>query len=493
MASEGRKPQPASPGLAAFLSFVFPGLGQVALGALQRGFILALPLLAFIVLVALLALLDRGDAIGAIVKPEVVLGLVVFDVVLGLIHLVAIGDAYRLARRRVSRSAWTLRPGAPALLVALLVATIGIHGALGLIGVDAYNTMNTVYQQPGSSFTIPVGTFTPDDGTPEPGATPFQVSAFPGPQWAADGRLNVLLIGGDAGPGRWSLRTDTMILLSADVATGRVALFGFPRNLCNVPLAPEDAAAFPGGIFPCPADVTKAGDRFLNALWVYADDHRGKFPGGDDAGFRAVTGSIQQLAGVPIDGAIVVKLNGFVDLVNALGGVWVDVPAAVHDDRYPLEDGSGYQSITIKAGCQLLTGHRALAYARIRHQDSDYYRMGRQQTVLEALARQLDPISLITQVPTLLEIAGSNLKTTFGPEDVGQLARFAEQVNRTNIKNILFVPPKYPEYLTAGEIAKIQKVVRNVFAVTPSPTLDPSASPAPTKTPKPTDPPCPPG
>jgi LCP family protein required for cell wall assembly len=482
MASEVREPQPASPGVAAFLSFVLPGLGQVALGAFRRGFLLGIPLVGLIVVTLLALFVDRGDVIGALVKPDVVLALVILDVLLGLIHVIAIGDAYRLARRRVSRSAWTLRPGAPRLLVVLLVVTFGIHGALGALGVQAFNTMNTVYQDPGSSFVIPQGSFSPDESL-APGQTPFQVSAFPGPQWAADGRLNILLIGGDAGPGRWSLRTDSMILFSADVATGRTALFGFPRNLVGVPLAPEDAKAVPGGVFT---------QDYLNGLWVYADLHPTKFPGdAASRGFRAITGAVQQLAGVPIDGAIVVKLNGFVDLINALGGLWIDVPALVHDDHYPLEDGSGYQSITIKAGCQLLTGHRALAYARIRHQDSDYYRMGRQQQVLEALAKQLDPISLITQVPTLLQIAGDNLRTTFQPQDVGELARFADGINRANIKNILFTPPKYPEYLNGTEILKIQKVVQNVFNVAPTPTPNPSASPAPSKTPKPTPEPCP--
>jgi polyisoprenyl-teichoic acid--peptidoglycan teichoic acid transferase len=481
MASQTREKQPASPGAAAVLSFLLPGLGQLALGAFRRAFLLGIPLVALIVLTIFLLVVDKGDVIGALVKPDVVMALVVLDVLLGLIHLIAIGDAYRLARRRVSRSAWTLRPGAPRLLVILLVATFGIHGALGALGVQAFNAMNTVYQSPGSSFNIPQGSFAPDE-TLAPGATPFQVSAFPGPQWAADGRLNVLLIGGDAGPGRWSLRTDTLILLSADVATGKVALFGFPRNLVGVPLAPEDSKA--GATFD---------QDFINALWVYADARPGKFPGDDASrGFRAITGAIQQLAGVPIDGAIVVKLNGFVDLVDALGGVWIDVPFRMYDPEYPNEDGSGHQAITINAGCQLLHGHKALAFARIRHIDSDYYRMGRQQAVLEALARQLDPISLITQVPTLLGIAGNNLKTTFQPDDVGQLARFAAELNRTNIKNVLFNPPKYPEYLTGSEILRIQKVVRNVFVVAPKASPDPSASPAPTKTPKPTAEPCPP-
>jgi LCP family protein required for cell wall assembly len=491
-----RSPKPASPAVAAFLSFVLPGLGQIAVGAIRRGLILGVPLVAVIVLGIVLFLFDKSGLVGAIVRPEVVLGLVILDLLLGLIHFIAIGDAYRLARRRVSRSAWQVRAGAPSLLAFLLVLTIAVHGGLGAIGFQAYNTMETIYPHPQSSFSIPIPSFAV--GTLEPGATPTP-TPIPGPAWAADGRLNILLIGGDAGPGRWNLRTDTLIVFSADIATGKVAMFGIPRNLCDVPLAPEDAKAFPGGIFPCPANVAKAGNWFINALWVYADGHRSKFPGGDDAGFRAITGAVQQLVGVPLDGAVVVKLNGFVDLVNALGGVWIDVPSKMVDHAYPMEDGSGHVTLTINAGCQKLNGHYALAFARIRHIDSDYARMGRQQVVLDALARQLDPLAVLTKLPDLLQIAGSNLKTTFSPDDAASLAQFATLLDVHHIKNVLFAPPKYREYLTAAEIARIQKVVQTVFAPkptaspTPAPSVNPSATPKPTKTPAPTPVPCPPG
>jgi LCP family protein required for cell wall assembly len=351
--------------------------------------------------------------------------------------------------------------------------TLVIHGAIGAIGVQAYDTLNAVFTSPNTGYTIPTPSFdTPAGPTAAPGATPSPVPTA-GPAWAADGRLNILLIGGDAGPGRWSIRTDTMIVMSADIATGRVALFGIPRNLVGAPLAREDAAAEPGGVYP----------DLLNSLWVYADQHPGQFPGDDTTrGFRAISGAVQQLVGVPLDGAVVINLNGFVDVVNQLGGVWVNVPYPIHDDAYPLENGSGYIVLNISAGCHHFTGHLALAFARSRHQDSDYGRMGRQQLVLQDLAKQLDPVSLILQLPNLLQIAGDNFRTTFQPQDMGSLLQFAAGVDRSKLKEVLFVPPTYPEYLTKSEISRMQKVVRNVFpAVTASPA--PSASIAPSATP----------
>ncbi|NJD27658.1 MAG: LytR family transcriptional regulator, partial [Chloroflexi bacterium] len=295
----------------------------------------------------------------------------------------------------------------------------------------------------------------------------------PVPGWATDGRLNLLLMGSDAGPGRWLLRTDTMILLSVDVASGRAALFGFPRNLLNVPLPPESAAAFPSGRFP----------GYLNALYVYAMGHEAYFPGGEARGFRAVTGSIQEMAGVPLDGAVVISLLGFRDLVKALGGLWIDVPYALYDEHYPDPDGTGRKTIYVPAGCQHLGPEKALAYARSRHSTDDYSRMNRQQLVLEALARQVDPIALIPKTPELLEIARDNLWMTISPDEIPDLAELAARVDTGHIERIMFVPPIYPEYVRKSDVKRMREVVRTIFDIEPTPSGEPT--PKPEKTPKP--------
>jgi LCP family protein required for cell wall assembly len=490
MTEGGRGPEPASPGRAAFLSFVLPGLGQIALGSFRRGLILAVPILVVVFVAAFFVLADHAELISGLFDPTVILTLIVLDVLLGLLHLVAVGDAYWLARRRLAQAAWS-HPGSPRLLAVLLAFTLVLHGAIGAAGVVAYDALNTIFQAPPSGYTIP--SFTPA-GSPAPGATEFRVSAFPGPAWAADGQLNILLVGNDGGPGRSLLRTDTMIVLSVNIATGKAAMFGIPRNVANIPLAPEDSKAavqWPGGLYP----------DFLNSLYVYAGfDHPALFPGEtpDIKGFRALTGAVQQLLNIPLDGVVSVNLNGFVDVVDALGGVWINVPYPIHDDRYPLEDGSGYIVVNIKAGCQHLNGHVLLEFARSRHQASDYQRMDRQQMTLEAVAGQIDPIALLPQVPSLLQIAKDNFWSTFQPSDIGRLARFAATIDTKHIQNILFIPPKYPEYFDKGEIAKIQKAVQTTLGhlatVTPAatPALDASGNPLPSPTPGPTAKSCPP-
>ncbi len=301
--------------------------------------------------------------------------------------------------------------------------------------------------------------------TPAPTRAPAPAPT-PVPGWAADGRLNLLLVGSDAGPDRISLRTDTMILLSVDIRSGRAALFGIPRNLVGVPVAPEDQAAVPDGRFP----------DLLNALFTFAMAHPEEFPGGDFRGFRAVAGAVQELVGVRLDGMAVVNLAGFVRLVDSLGGLWIDVPYQLIDTFYPLEDGSGHISVEFDPGCQHLDGRLSLAFARSRQQDSDYGRMHRQQLVLLALRHQLNPLALVPKIPDLLDAAGSTVWTTLSPTDLKGLLRLASHVQTDRTQSMFFTPPAYAEHLDDAEIARIQAVVRGVFQ-SPAPPSSTFATP----------------
>ena len=131
-----------------------------------------------------------------------------------------------------------------------------------------------------------------------------------------------------------------------------------------------------------------------------------------------MTGAIQELVGVPLDGFVAVDLQGFVKLVNSVNGLWIRIPEPLYDDHYPKVDGSGYMTISFKAGCQKLSGAEALQYARSRHQDSDYGRMRRQQLTLLALRRQLDPLALLERAPEMLSIAKDDLWTTIKRKDL---------------------------------------------------------------------------
>ncbi len=474
------------PGVAALLSALIPGLGQVRLGARRRGALIALAFFGILAIGLVTVIADPHGAIDSLLSQAVLAAALVLVICMGVYHLAAVLDAYRLGRRLARGNAIApvrlgrrLAPGSPLLLLSL-AGVVALYGLVEIVGLRAREATAAIFVDPSTGFAIPESSFSPrpsaTTGPPPTGPVtqppPPTATPMPVPAWAADGRLNLLLIGSDAGPGRWLARMDSINVLSVEVATGRVALFSIWRYTGNVPLPPESAGAYKDGRFP----------GWLNALYVEAMGHPDKFPGGEARGFRATAGAVQELIGQKIDGAIVVNLNGFVDLVDAIGGLWVDIPFAVQDPHYALPNGNGYIELNFGAGCQKLDGERALEYARTRHQDSDFGRMRRQQRVIVSLGRQLDPIAMLPRVTDLLAIARDNLWTTIQPDEVGGLAELAARADLKDIQYYLFWPPQTPQRLDTAGIQHVRDVVGGIFDA-PSPSASPSVEP--TSAPKP--------
>src|SRR5207248_10957066 len=98
--------------------------------------------------------------------------------------------------------------------------------------------------------------------------------------------------------------------------------------------------------------------------------------------------------GQRVDRYVLIGLQGVRSVVDAVGGVDITVAQPIHDDTYPTDD-YGYQTVDIPAGRQHMDGDIALKYARTRHQDSDFGRIGRQQQILSAVRPALlNPINL---------------------------------------------------------------------------------------------------
>ena len=470
--------------LAAFLSFLAPGAGQILTGRLRAGLLFLVPLAALVGAAVGLASGDRATLLGIIVQPGVLLSLLILDGALLVWRVSAIVDAWRGGHEPAGRS--RLGTG---VVVALLLVTVGTHLVIGEQVMAARDTVQAVFgttgdeddgfgelpDATGSPTAAPTPTPIPEAttsptlpwlGTAPPTPTP---APTPRPNPLTDGRLDVLLVGADSGPGRWSLRTDTLIVLSVDVRSGEAALFSIPRNLVNVPLPKESRQAFACRCFP----------EMINALYVYASQHPGQFPGKDETrGLRAVQMAIGTLIGRKLDGMVVVELQGFVKLIDAVGGLDITVPEPVYDARYPLENGRGSVEIHIRAGKQHMNGRKALMYARSRHQDSDYGRMERQQIVLSALGRQLQKEQLLVQLPELMKIARKHLWTNLKLRDLPTLVQLAEATDIKGMTRIRFVPPTYPEYLGRAAIKRIRTVVAEVFdGAVPRETPSASGSP----------------
>lgn len=451
-----------SAALASLLSFLLPGLGHLSAGAVRRGIVVAIPIVLVLLTGLAVWLIDRGLLVRLALTPATLLALVGLSIVIALYRLWATVDAWLVGRRREATTGSGWRVLSLAVLALVLGGTVLMHGWIAYVGFSAHQTLTAVFSPTGPQGAIPSESPTPTasptleeadtDAPSPPTATPEPTPAptptpTPTPDWAADGRLNVLLIGSDAGPGRFSMRADAIILVSVQIETGRVAAFSIPRYTSNVPLPEPAASAYDCRCLP----------DYINALYVVANQNPDIYPGGELRGFVALMGAVQELAGTQVDGMAVADLNGFVRLVDAIGGITVDVPAEVYDPAYPDPDGVTEVEIYFPPGEQRMDGWNALAYARTRHQDGDVARSQRQQHVVKALQRELG-CDVLGNLPAILDVARESLWTNLPLEDVPDMLRIDPGPVETHALWDVHNP-----VVTAAEVDRVRAEVAGAF------------------------------
>lgn len=286
-------------------------------------------------------------------------------------------------------------------------------------------------------------------------------------------RYTVLLAGGDFGPGRHDLRTDVMIVASLDTVAGKASLIGISRELVNAPLPDqwadantmqdvqlwhEDQAyaeivadALEAGTDPPPQEREPFCNCFadrINYLHVLTSNWVRTFPDSPDPGMEALRQTLEILLGLRIDAYVLTDFAGFVDLIDALGGVRVTVTETLNAGFSPAREGEDPVVIDVSPGVHVLNGHQALAYVRDRTGSSDGERMRRQRCVIRELAASSDAGTLLRAFPDLSRAIRTSTTTTLpldllpsiidaladlDPEDIATLAigypRFASELN----------------------------------------------------------------
>lgn len=441
--------------LAAALSAVVPGSGQWYAGARRRAGYLFLIDLALIT-VAGVALLNKLEVVKAAFRPGFLISLMIGNVAVLAFRAWAADDAYRVSAGK--------EPARGSLLAALAIAAVVVapHAVAGYYDVVHYNFITSTFAADD------VGTTTTTTSAPiAVGVTPTSAvtttTVAPGPAlWDGLERLNILLLGGDAGAGRKSIRTDTMMVVSIDPKTGDVALFGLPRNFVRVPL-PDGMGFWDCNCFP----------RLLNDLYVAGIETPAAFPGPGTPPVNAIKGGMQELLGIPIHYYALVTLDGFVGVVDALGGVTIDVPYEIVDATYPDEDGVTIDNIDIRPGKQHLDGHLALAYVRARRNANDYARMGRQRCLLNAILAEADPAGLALAYPRIAGVLEDTLKTDIPLSRIPDFIDLLPRIDRENLVSVRFIPPTYvagtdSRGFNIPNVDLIRKNVQIVMNSTPS-------------------------
>jgi LCP family protein required for cell wall assembly len=249
-------------------------------------------------------------------------------------------------------------------------------------------------------------------GNPQSGAKSVII-----PDTDAKERVNILVLGIDQRPGEAvDCRTDTMMLVSLNPKDMSVSILSIPRDLwLEIPHPNHEK------------------DR-INTAHYWGETE--SYPGGGPA---LAMKTVQYNFGVPVHYYVRLNFVGFERMIDYIGGIDVEVPVTIDDEKYPTED-NGYEHLYIPAGRNHFDGAMALKYARTRRGtgDGDFSRMERQQQVILAILDKVSRLKnlpqLIGQSPNLLREMGDSVETNIPVNEMFALAQLGQQVARDDIQ-----------------------------------------------------------
>ncbi|MEO6458307.1 MAG: LCP family protein [Chloroflexia bacterium] len=259
------------------------------------------------------------------------------------------------------------------------------------------------------------------DGSPQPVVYP---------DWGKE-PVNILLIGLDLRSEDEDTRADTQIVVHIDPVAKSAAMFSIPRDLW----------------IPIPGN----GEGRINTAYQLGEDDKINVPGG---GPTLAMSTIQQNFGIEIHYFAQVDFTGFERVVDAMGGLTIDVPRPLVDNEYPLAN-QGVTRIYIPAGLQHMDGRTALQYARSRHADSDLGRNSRQQQVLLALRQTGLNLNILSKLNELADELSDAVKTDLSPEQVGSLALLGRDIGPESIQTVLIDADMVNEVILSGSGAQV--------------------------------------
>ncbi len=450
-----------------------PGAGLLGTRYRRLGWAMltVLVLMALAVALYVLAKGALGAALSIAVQPDTLLAVAALTIVGALVWILSIVLTHRGTvpeRIDLTTRAWLqLFTGLICLVVAFPAFQVVRYA---LIQRDVVSTVFT-----GPSF----GGLTP---SAQQTAMPNAQSSDP---WSGVDRVNLLLIGSDAGPGRTGIRTDSMVEASIDPQTGKTVLISIPRNLEHAPFPTSNPLhrLYPNGYY-C-TGVQPGDECLINAIWGLAEQNKNLFKNDPNPGLTTIRDVIGEVTGLEVDYSTVIDLAGFQALVQAMGGVTVNVTERLPVEGYHTSNGgvAGIQE-WIEPGVQKLDGYHALWYARSRLLSDDFSRMRRQRCLIGALIDQVNPISMLSQYPQLAQVAKDNVSTDIPVAALPAWVELVQRIQKGSITSLTFTEDIINT--AKPDFAKMRQLVQQAInPPPPSPTSEATgtATSAPTKTP----------
>jgi len=398
------------------LNLVIPGSAQVLAGNRRLGrigIIFTLGFWALALLTLLFAFVSKLAIFTLLLNPLIAIPLGVLFICYAALIVFFTLDSLRL----MNLPAVTSR--AKPIIIAFLAITgliaSFITGTIGSTAITASNLVNKMFVNSGSL---------------EP----------------QKGRYNILLIGADSGLNRFGLRPDSISVISISAETGNTVNIGLPRNLSRIQFTPGTPIK---KVYPYGYNHDCGGPCLLNAIYKSTmDNYAYLYPGakkkGSTAGMEATKSAVQWITGLKIDAYVMINMKSFVGLIDAIGGIEVNVKKALpiggQLDCVDADNERG--SICpdamswIEKGRQHMDGRTALWYARSRHNTNDYDRMRRQREVENIVLKKIDLQTLLFRFGAIAG-AGAKLVTTDIPSgDVPKLMDLAFKAKGKGIKSL---------------------------------------------------------
>lgn len=438
------------------LSTLLPGIGLLRtrfrpLGLIVfGGFVLTI-----LFVIGYLLIKGPVHAIGTIIASPSLLNFIAFAAVaVGLIWIIVVVLSYLGLRRGHRYLPWQNRLSG--VLIVSLVLIIGIPFGIG--SVYARVQSDTIASLFGES-------------------TGKTVDAKE--LWKDKPYINVFLIGRDNGDDRQGTRPDTMLVASIDTKTGNAALISVPRNLA-FPIFPEgspEAEVWPNGFRP----TGDSSEDLINAVWQWGEQNPDAVgeTNGLEPGMTATMAAVEGSLGLNLDYWASVDMAGFEYVVDAIGGVNIDVERPI-----PMGGGKSMSGVPnrvfgwIDPGQQNLKGKKALWYVRSREGSDNYDRMCRQQRMLKTTLEQIDPQELAAAYPKLAGSATKNIATSIPQNEIPAFIELAVAMQKGDVTTVQINNDVTPTYNPDFDVLHkwIQGEIKGASdgAESPRPTNDPS-------------------
>jgi LCP family protein required for cell wall assembly len=426
------------------LGFVLPGSAQLLAGSRKLGRFglgATITLLAIGLLALAGLLLARGFTLSVLTHSVVLLVLQVLILAYAVLWLVLGLDTLRLTRLVSISPNWRV----PVAVLSILLTVLPVGAAAW-----AATTVGAARGAIGDIF-----------ANKAPSVLPV------------DGRYNILLLGVDPGADREGMRPDSISLVSVDAETGQSIIVGLPRELTEMPF-PETSPMYevhPNGFCMGPNAFGDYGGclttGYLNAIYsevevvndpqygyLYEGMYADAVSRGSSPGIEAMKDAVTGATGLTVQFYVLIDMDGFASLIDALGGVTIDVqqpiPIGGYEDPETGEwvPGDAY----IEPGVQTMNGELALLFARVRHglPNGDYDRMEHQRQLQAAILAQMSPTNVLLRFQEIAGTGAAIVRTDIPESMLGSFVDLAAKAKEFAPLVVQLTPPEidpeYPDY-----------------------------------------------